>query len=385
MIGFESEVAADVRVAGSAEGAQREQLELICFDVFVGRQARLLELRDLELLIELLNQAGSSGEQLAAWLDQPFHLRAREGSIRCGYRIRIQCADDFSLGDWSNQSEDEAVWRARVRDWGLELEIEPFGFRRFGAKEKSYATGSVATLLLALGKARRDDPLALDRLAYAATESAHHGYPPNDPLPGASFVAHLGWAGQFCANCETGVDRLLECCPDCGFVFRGDPSVVLEGDSEHDVLCRHTPCGARATVGDTLTLSDNDLRLDLTPLELADPADVEHWSEAELRPIAVRVKVRNRGEETTDEISIIDARLIDQRGRSYEAHWCELTPSFDDIEELDPGETARGWIVFGLPVAAKPAAFAYRAGIGQTGVWTLAELPVGPPAPDGPS
>lgn len=120
--------------------------------------------------------------------------------------------------------------------------------------------------------------------------------------------------------------------------------------------------------------------MDITPLELADPASPRDWSDEDLRPVAVRVKVRNLGEDTLDLLSVVDAQLIDLYGRRYDAHpSAEMQPSFDDIEDLDPGETVRAWIVFGLPSGARPAVFTYQPFAGETGVWAFARSPGGQP------
>jgi hypothetical protein len=48
-----------------------------------------------------------------------------------------------------------------------------------------------------------------------------------------------------------------------------------------------------------------------------------------------------------------------------------IQPSLDDFDDIDPGETVRGWIVFGLPPAAVPVAFTYQVLVGDRGVWSL--------------
>ena len=380
-IGFRDDGWVHAESGGTATGEQLEQLELVVFAGFVGRQQALLKPLDPSIH-EALGGLESALAKLEALLERPPFLWGAADGLQRGFRVRASCADEFRFGGWSDTAEDEAVWIERVRQRQLALSVEPFGFSPFGGKtEKKHALPSVLALLHEFGRARNGSLLALDRLAYTATEAVHHRYAA-DPLPMAAFVAHMTWTGQFCPTCEKPANRILDRCPDCGLVFRGDPSIVLDGDEQHHEIRRRLDSGALATLGTTLTLTDDDVRVDITPLELADPASPTSWWDHDLRPVAVRVKARNRGEQTLDLLSVVDAQLIDQHGRRYDADGgAELEPSFEAIEDLDPGETVRAWIVFGLPLGAVPTMFTYQPFTGETGVWALAQLPSGAPAP----
>jgi len=251
--------------------------------------------------------------------------------------------------------------------------MAPHGFGLLGRGVNYYAPTSVLVLVTDLTRRRRDEIEFIERLAYAATETAFHGLTVTNQVPMATFIAQMCWSGKLCPECEKAVDRALDRCPDCGYDFTGRAGERDESDEEEPK--RETKDGEQAGLGDSLVIEDgySKLRLEVTPFELRDPAypDDEEPEDGH-RFVALRVKVRNRTRRATDEISAIDASLRDHRGHRHEPEPVTIAPEFDEIESLDAGESASGWLVFSLPRSARPVAFRYHVGIGESGEWDLA-------------
>lgn len=375
-IDFYDEDTAAVRVSSSATHDQERQLELLLFCLFAARQLVNLGDEVSWQLDEALKAVDSSPDRLLELADQGLGSLSivphpgDAGNKR--FAASLSCGPSFDLGPFNPADEGEEIWIGRARDWAISFEMAPHGFGLLGRGVNYYAPTSVLVLLTDLAQRRQDDIDFIERLAYSASEIAHHGFTITNQVPMATFVAQMCWSGKFCPECEKAVDRALERCPDCGHNFYG-----LSGADEVDEedLKRETTDGAHAGLGDPLLLEDSysKLRLEITPLELRDPAypDDEEPEDGH-RFVALRTKVRNRTRRPTDEISTIDAALVDQRGRRYEPEPVVLPPDFDEIESLDAGESASGWLVFSLPRSALPSAFRYQAGIGETGEWELA-------------
>lgn len=375
-IDFYDEDTAAVLVSSSASGDQERQLELLLFCLFAGRQIVNLGEKISWQLDEALKAVDSSPDRLLELADEGLGSLSivPHPSYAGGKRFTasVTCSPGFDLGSFEPEDEGEEVWIGRAREWAISFEMAPHGFGRLGRGVNYYAPTSVLVLLTDLARRRQGDIAFIERLAYTATETAFHGLTVTNQVPMATFIAQMCWSGKLCPDCEKAVDRALERCPDCGYDFSAGADT---GESDEEEPKRETKDGERAGLGDPLLLEDeySKLRLEVTPLELRDPAyPDDEEPEVGHRFVALRVKVRNRTRRATDEISTIDAGLRDHRGRRHEPEPVTIAPDFDEIESLDAGESTSGWLVFSLPRSARPVAFRYQAGIGESGEWDLA-------------
>ena len=365
-IDFFSEDSAEVLVTPAVDDDLQRQLELLLFCLYVARQSVNLGWPAAGAVDQALLPIASSPDRLLELADDGLGglaVRPHSGAKGKGFIALLSCGPGFDFGSLDQIPDDEAAWLQTAQALGVNFSFSSHGFGVLGRGVNYYAPASVLVVLTELARRRRDEPEFLDRLAYAATELAHHLFTVANQLSMATFIAQFCWNGRFCHKCEKPFDRTLTRCPDCGEGY--DPDENPE---------TRTSAGNAAGRGDPLVLVDeySKLRLEVTPLELRDGVRLaDDEPAAGHRFVGVKLKVRNRTRRETDEVSSLDVELADDRGRRYEPEIYSLQPDFEDIASLSAGESTSGWLVFSLPRTAHAARLRYQVGIGDTGVWRL--------------
>lgn len=143
-----------------------------------------------------------------------------------------------------------------------------------------------------------------------------------------------------------------------------------------------TPAPPEPGIGATLSLEGNTRgeRLDVTVLKAVDPARTTNQifaPEPGNRFVAVQFQLRNTGEAPYEDSPVNGAVLVDADGQRFDAALFAKTsagPAFPASVSISPGDTARGFITFELPDAAKPVPVqsAMNSGFSDdVGEWTL--------------
>ncbi|MFC0039636.1 DUF4352 domain-containing protein [Actinomadura rayongensis] len=139
--------------------------------------------------------------------------------------------------------------------------------------------------------------------------------------------------------------------------------------------------GARATVGDTITLAGNEsgLKLEVTVVKVvpsARPKDEFSTPEPGKRFAAVQIRLKNVGSVTYDDSPGNGAQLIDTEDQQYDEDLNDISlgTSIGTSVKLAPGSSRKGYLVFSVLKKARLSKFQFSldSGFGpQTGEWLL--------------
>jgi hypothetical protein len=136
---------------------------------------------------------------------------------------------------------------------------------------------------------------------------------------------------------------------------------------------------AAAKVGDTISLRGMDTKADVTVLKVVDKAkgaDEFTTPDAGKRFVAVQFRITNTGAKAYSDSPSNGAKVVDTEGQGFDSWIADTTagPSFPGEVDLAPGATAKGFITFEVPKAAKldKVQFALDSGFAdQTGQWDV--------------
>ncbi|MEV0116788.1 DUF4352 domain-containing protein [Streptomyces sp. NPDC050844] len=176
----------------------------------------------------------------------------------------------------------------------------------------------------------------------------------------------------------------------CAFIAAGGvsvqmtaaPAVAAAAAPVADRQSAAAPVSPEPGIGATLSLERNTRgeRLDVTVLKVVDPARTTNQifaPEPGNRFVAVQFQLKNTGEAPYKDSPVNGAVLVDADGQHFDAALFAKTsagPSFPASVSISPGDTARGFITFELPDAAKPVQVqsAMNSGFSDdVGEWTL--------------
>lgn len=139
--------------------------------------------------------------------------------------------------------------------------------------------------------------------------------------------------------------------------------------------------GARAKIGDTITLASGEdgLKLEVTVVKAvpsAKPKDEFNVPEPGKRFAAVQIRLKNVGSTTYDDSPGNGAQLIDTEDQQYDEDLNEIAlgASIGTSVKLPPGSSRKGYLVFSVPKKAKLSKFQFTldSGFGpQAGEWLL--------------
>jgi len=163
--------------------------------------------------------------------------------------------------------------------------------------------------------------------------------------------------------------------------------VVASNSGDHTISTTGTggDSAAAATktagIGSAITLAgdDNGEQMSVTVTKVittAAPADDFSAAPAGDRLYAVQFRLRDTGSEAYSDAPDNSAAVVDANGQSYQSAIDNATgcPSFGGTENIAPGSSGLGCVVFEVPKAAKitEVQFTLDSGMGpQTGQWTV--------------
>ncbi|MFJ6212664.1 DUF4352 domain-containing protein [Streptomyces sp. NPDC092296] len=136
---------------------------------------------------------------------------------------------------------------------------------------------------------------------------------------------------------------------------------------------------APAKVGDTIALKGMDTRADVTVLKVVDKAKgADEYTEPDKgkRFVAVQFRIKNTGSKAYQDSPSNGAKVVDTEGQGFDADYSDTDagPAFPADVTIAPGGTAKGFITFQVPKAAKldTVQFGLDSGFAdQTGQWNV--------------
>ncbi|WP_377269683.1 DUF4352 domain-containing protein [Peterkaempfera sp. SMS 1(5)a] len=136
---------------------------------------------------------------------------------------------------------------------------------------------------------------------------------------------------------------------------------------------------ADAKVGDTISLKGMDTKADVTVLKVVDnPKGADEFTtpESGKRFVSVQFRIRNTGSKAYNDTPSNGAKILDTEGQGFDSSLSDTAagPAFPADVTIAPGGTAKGFITFEVPKAAKldKLQFGLDSGFAdQTGQWNL--------------
>ena len=132
-----------------------------------------------------------------------------------------------------------------------------------------------------------------------------------------------------------------------------------------------------AALGSPITLAGQDegAEVEVTPLEVVDPAPHDGVFPPEGRYVAIRLRVRNVGERPY-EVGSLDAAILDESGQRVvpSLFSSDAGPPFALAGPIPPGGEEVAFVTWDMPTGATPAGMRFTTDNGfgpDSGEWTL--------------
>lgn len=158
------------------------------------------------------------------------------------------------------------------------------------------------------------------------------------------------------------------------------------GTTPDETVASTTAPAGPLSIGTSIALASTDTRLDVTLLELADPAPPTEFFEPEPgnKLVAIRLRLVNTGSADYTDTPTIGAVLIDSSSQQYTSAFfsTQLGPDLGSVRIL-PDDVRTGWITFEVAEAVTPAKLQWTADAGfadDIGQWDLTLEPQTPPS-----
>lgn len=182
-------------------------------------------------------------------------------------------------------------------------------------------------------------------------------------------------ATKICPDCAEEVKGAARKCRFCGYLFQ--PEDGLEPEAREMLAVTPVP----ATLGEQVELADDEggrfgFRL-LAVHDSTQPTSDELGLDRGCRYVGVELELTNLSSE--EAWTSITAVVVDDEKKIYEIAAAEKHPDFNPEPELSADETRRGFLLFEMPVSARPAHL--RLGLDCTRA--VADWPLGAADADG--
>lgn len=132
-----------------------------------------------------------------------------------------------------------------------------------------------------------------------------------------------------------------------------------------------------ATLGSPLTLAGEaeGVKVEVTPLEVVDPAPHDGVFPPEGRYVSIQFRLRNVGTQPY-ELGTLSEIILDETGERFPSSFfaSDAGPIFYTLGSIPPGGEEVGFVTWDIPTGSTPSRVQYTTDNGfgpQTGEWTL--------------